>query len=278
MRRSLAVKLILAFLVVGLTVAALVAVFAGQIAANEVGDLLFALNQETIASRLSEYYLAHSSWEGVDEASPDIFDPRRGGIPDLVLVDASGRVVAGRPPLGLALSQTELTKGKPIEIGRQTVVTFLRQRPPFEISGRPNPSLERINRALIIAAAGGAVLALLLGWLLARALTGQLRELTVATRKIASGEFGQQVAVRSRDEVGQLAESFNSMSADLARARDIRRQMTADIAHELRTPLSIIIGHTEALRDGVLPPTPELPKSLPNCRWLMWIRIAWCRC
>ncbi|MCI0649245.1 MAG: ATP-binding protein, partial [Chloroflexi bacterium] len=63
--------------------------------------------------------------------------------------------------------------------------------------------------------------------------------------------------VRSDDELGELATSFNQMSADLAQARDLRRQMTADIAHDLRTPLSIILGHAEALRDGVLPATAE---------------------
>ena len=47
------------------------------------------------------------------------------------------------------------------------------------------------------------------------------------------------------------------MSADLARSRDLRRQMTADIAHELRTPLTVVLGHTEALSDGELPPDPE---------------------
>jgi signal transduction histidine kinase len=63
--------------------------------------------------------------------------------------------------------------------------------------------------------------------------------------------------VRSRDELGELARSFNKMSADLSRSVNARRQMTADIAHELRTPLSLILGHAEAVHDGVLPPSPE---------------------
>jgi signal transduction histidine kinase len=82
-----------------------------------------------------------------------------------------------------------------------------------------------------------------------------LRELTVATRAVAQGSLEQQVPVRSQDELGELAGSFNQMAADLARSYDLRRQMTADIAHDLRTPLSVILSHAEALRDGVLPPT-----------------------
>jgi signal transduction histidine kinase len=65
------------------------------------------------------------------------------------------------------------------------------------------------------------------------------------------------VETRSQDEIGELAGAFNRMSADLARASQLRRQMTADIAHDLRTPLSLILAHAEALRDGVLPPAPE---------------------
>jgi two-component system sensor histidine kinase BaeS len=95
--------------------------------------------------------------------------------------------------------------------------------------------------------------ALLLGIVLARNLTKPLRELTSATRAVAVGDLDQQVPVRSKDELGQLAEAFNQMNANLARSRDLRRQMTADIAHELRTPLSVILAHAEGIKDGVLP-------------------------
>jgi len=63
--------------------------------------------------------------------------------------------------------------------------------------------------------------------------------------------------VRSKDEMGKLATSFNRMSSDLARSTNARKQMTADIAHELRTPLSLILGHADAVHDGVLPPSRE---------------------
>lgn len=257
--RSLALKLSLAFLMVGLTVAALVAVFAGEATLNAFGDFLFSQNKDAIVAQLSNYYRVHQSWAEVYLALPEVFDPRQGGDPDIRLVDAAGRVVVGRPGFDRTapLTRAEIDQGVPIMVDGQRVGTLLRQRSPFGTPGRADPFLDRINRALLIAAGGGAALALLLGWLLSRALTQQLRDLTHATRTIARGDLGRQVAVRSQDEVGQLARSFNSMSADLAQARDLRRQMTADIAHELRTPLSIILGHTEALRDGVLPPTPE---------------------
>ena len=63
--------------------------------------------------------------------------------------------------------------------------------------------------------------------------------------------------VRSRDELGELAASFNRMNSALVRSTELRRQMTADIAHELRTPVSVIMGHAEAVHDGVLAPSLE---------------------
>jgi signal transduction histidine kinase len=96
-----------------------------------------------------------------------------------------------------------------------------------------------------------------LGIFLSRALTRPIRELTRATHAISEGDLSQQVPVRTSDELGELAQAFNRMSTELSRSVNTRKQMTADIAHELRTPLSLILGHAEAVHDGVLPPTRE---------------------
>jgi len=92
--------------------------------------------------------------------------------------------------------------------------------------------------------------------------TRPLRELTAASRAMARGDLEQSVTVRSQDELGELALAFNQMSAELARANQARRQMTADIAHDLRSPLSVISGYAEALNDGKLPGAPEIYEIL----------------
>jgi signal transduction histidine kinase len=81
--------------------------------------------------------------------------------------------------------------------------------------------------------------------------------LTAATNAIALGASVEPVPVRTKDELGTLARAFNRMNESLTRARELRLRMTADVAHELRTPLSVILGHAEALSDGVLPPSTE---------------------
>src|SRR5262249_52838671 len=78
------------------------------------------------------------------------------------------------------------------------------------------------------------------------------------------GNLQQQVPVRSQDELGELTLAFNHMSHDLAQANYLRRQMTADIAHDLRTPLTIIGGYLEGLQDGTLKPTATRFETMNN--------------
>jgi two-component system sensor histidine kinase BaeS len=130
-------------------------------------------------------------------------------------------------------------------------------RVPFEEQPREVEFIESTNRTLLYGALMAAIIALLLGIFLSRALTRPIRELTRATHAISEGDLSQQVPVRTNDELGELAQAFNKMSNELSRSVNTRKQMTADIAHELRTPLSLILGHAEAVHDGVLPPTRE---------------------
>jgi signal transduction histidine kinase len=93
--------------------------------------------------------------------------------------------------------------------------------------------------------------------LLARSLTRPIRELTHATHEIAQGKLEQEIPVHVQDELGELAQAFNQMSANLMKANQARKQMTADIAHDLGNPLTVISGYLESLQDGKLKPTPE---------------------
>jgi signal transduction histidine kinase len=173
------------------------------------------------------------------------------------LVDQDGYVVvpAGAYRVGDYVPAEELARGVEVEVDGRVVGTVLTAGEPPELTPREELFLTRINRALLYAALGAALIALPLGLLLARTLTRPLRELTAASRAMAQGDLEQSVTVRSQDELGELALAFNQMSAELARANQARRQMTADIAHDLRTPLTVIKGYAEALRDEDIPPT-----------------------
>ena len=271
--RSLTFKLTLAFLFVGLIGAVLVAVFVRQRTRNEFDRLILDQNQQVLVSSLTAYYQAHSSWAGVDS----VFTRSVQGAPFLnrdpggrgearfalfTIADANGTIVFSgrRENIGQKVSASELKMGAPLKVNDQTV-GWLLFTPALD---RLNPTapearfLNNVTQATIFSAAGAALIALILGGILAYTMTRSLRELTAATQQLAKGKLGQKVKVRSRDELGTLADSFNQMSTELERSNELRRQMTADIAHDLRTPLSVIMGYTEALSDGKLKGTPEM--------------------
>jgi two-component system, OmpR family, sensor histidine kinase BaeS len=256
--RSLTAKLTMAFLLVGLTGAILVAVLVGQRTRSEFDRFLSERDQATLVQALSSYYAAQNSWAGVGDMlshTPQLANYSRG----VALADAQGKIVIGNyaNPVGKSAAPDTLNAGTAIQVNGQTVGVVLLPTPnnrPKE-PGPPPPDVAFLNRltwATTISAGIAALIALILGVLLARTLTHPLRELTAATQAMARGKLDQRVTVRSRDEIGELATSFNQMSADLAHASQLRKQMTADLAHDLRTPLSILLGYTEGLQDGRL--------------------------
>jgi two-component system sensor histidine kinase BaeS len=270
--RSIAVKLTLAFLLVALTGAILVVVVLRQRTQTAFGQFILNREQRSLVDYMSRYYQANGSWQGVAEnystfvgTSPYPFpaggSPSSGRMP-FTLVGPNRVIIIGETSnrIGQVVSDHDLQRGVPLEAQGRTVGWLLLgsrgTRPP------PNSPEEiffrDVNRAALLSALVAAGLALLLGGFLALTMTRSLRELTEATVEIARGELGGQVKVRSSDELGELAASFNKMSRDLARATHARKQMTADIAHDLRSPLSVISGYAEALSDGKLPGTPEI--------------------
>lgn len=100
------------------------------------------------------------------------------------------------------------------------------------------------------------LLALVTSQLLAHGMTRPLREMTAAAKHMAQGDYSRRVRATSQDEVGQLAEAFNHMAADLAAADQQRRDFIANVSHELRTPITALGAVLENLVDGVAEPDP----------------------
>lgn len=114
----------------------------------------------------------------------------------------------------------------------------------------------------ILAALAVAAAAMLGALMLSRSVLRPVRALMAAAQDIGRGDRAGRVRVSGRDEIAQLGSAFNTMADALAAAEESQRRMTADIAHELRSPLANLRGYLEAMRDGVLTPTPELLESL----------------
>jgi signal transduction histidine kinase len=114
-----------------------------------------------------------------------------------------------------------------------------------------------IRRILLVSTLVTASVAMLLGWALVTRIVRPLKQMMMLAERIAQGDYARRVDVRGGDEIGRLAESLNQMAASLMRVEGLRRDLVANVAHELRTPLATLRGYLEALRDGVAPANPE---------------------
>ncbi|NQW16333.1 MAG: HAMP domain-containing protein [Chloroflexi bacterium] len=118
------------------------------------------------------------------------------------------------------------------------------------------------NKSLMWAGLAAAAAGVFVISLTTRQALAPVHSLTRAAGALGRGELSQRVPVKSRDEVGQLSHTFNDMAAQLEDAEVIRRTMTADVAHELRTPLSNLQGYLEAINDGLIKPDTDTINSL----------------
>ncbi len=273
MIRSLTFKWMLTLLVTSLIGVLLVGLFAYRTTVNEFDRLRIEQAQATFISDATSYYRTNLSWENFDtwlreraDAEAEDYDDNDGDYHEdresfqvCALADANGVIVVSSGPfrIGESVDAEEVAEGVSITIDGEIVGTVLVSAPPPGPDPREQEYLNRTLWALGVGAVGAGSAALLVGLLLSRHFLRPLTELTQAITAMKQGDLNQQVQVRTRDELGALAQTFNQMSAEIHRANQLRKQMTADIAHDLRTPLMVISGYLEALRDGTLKPTQE---------------------
>jgi two-component system sensor histidine kinase BaeS len=138
---------------------------------------------------------------------------------------------------------------------------------PGDLPGNiPEPPISRLLSAVdtsllwtgLMVGIGG----MLLVSLLSRRALLSVGALSVAARKLGSGDLSQRVPKLQPHEIGELGKTFNSMADDLQRAERQRLNLMADVAHELRTPLSNIQGYIEAMKDGIMQPNAETLDSV----------------
>lgn len=128
------------------------------------------------------------------------------------------------------------------------------------------PAIRLVRQRVLFWTLAGLLVATVVAGLIGRALTRRLARVQAAAAAVAEGELSRRVSVGGNDEVAELAESFNHMAnrlqetiEGLRRSEQVRRDLAASLAHELRTPITSMRGFAEALRDGVVP-DPEQQK------------------
>ena len=283
---SLQFRLVVGFAVILALATGAVSLYIGYTAQREVDRFqtdFDASRTSRVSTTLAEFYEANGGW-----ASVQTLIERAGFLSDreIVVVNDAGEVVGDSRARGRQSASARPLKAQTAtivvadaEVGSVLVAAAEQGRRgpgPFRgPGGFPSPEAieafeepqlvrfaEAINQSLVLAGLAAGATGVLLVSLVSRRVLGSVSGLTSAARALGTGDLSQRVEVKGQDEMAKLGRTFNSMADGLEDAERQRRNMVADVAHELRTPLSNIQGYTEALKDGLLEPDGATPCDL----------------
>lgn len=259
---TLGLRLALTFLGVALASIAVLAALAAWLAADDVRGLTRRQHTEltsAIAFSAAAAWAENDSWAAAN-LSPALALAARTGA-NAEIRDQTGRVVAASPGF---------TRTSPAARYRAPVV-MRGHRVGEAVVGFTNVGLSKTNGALqtdllqaILGAAGlAALLALLVGLALARRMTRPVDRIIAVTQAMERGERTARVGpIEAPAELRDLGTAFDRMADTMDRQEQLRRDLVADVAHELRTPVAVLQAGHEALLDGFAEPTPEQLGSL----------------
>lgn len=224
------------------------------------------------AGMIGEYYRAEGSLIGTQrfiEELPSLFSALPGAtmhvessafrdlLSDrIVIADARGVIVAdtARELIGTTHPRAHIAHGTPVTVGTESVGTVLvGSMIDSALTGVSRRYLADVTKALAFSTGVSAFLALLLGVFLASRITRPLANLARAARSVTDGKALIPLAETGDDELAALSRSFNEMTAEVRRLDEAKKQVIADSAHELRTPVTLIRGMVEGMMDGVYP-------------------------
>jgi len=282
-KRSLKARFILSYLAVALITVLVVGVSIRLTSGKSLMDLVVEQETARLTESVQTYYSANGTLDGFFEyymitnrdsvpptgpVNPAPAQPQNGSLPPNIrdlrgvagLVDTNYRALI--PTFGYTIGETIPTErfqnAVAIKVDGQIVAWILPDKNlTFKLSAEEQLFLQRTTLAIGLAALAGVLVAVAMGTILAGGLIKPIRCLTHASRLMAAGDLAQQVPVTSQDELGELTATFNQMSADLNAADQQRKRLTADITHDLSTPLQIISGYMEMLEEGEVALTPQ---------------------
>ncbi|MGJ7919041.1 sensor histidine kinase [Neobacillus sp. LXY-4] len=182
---------------------------------------------------------------------------------DLLLIDMRGRVIADTAGTRIGMSGIDFTGNQKDVIvnGEKKGTLVLYQH---ELQNLEKEFLRSSNTAILISGLIVSVMAVLFSILIARKISNPLRILMNGIKRIACGEKVSEVNISTKDEFFELGTAFNEMSNKLLRNEEIRQALVADVAHELRTPLSILQGKLESIQEGAIQPSEEIVLELTD--------------
>jgi two-component system sensor histidine kinase BaeS len=255
-------RLALAFVGVALGAVALLAVLAAAFAAADVANLASRQRSDltsAIAVAAGAAWDRTNGWAGAN-LTPVVDLAARTGA-DVEITDQAGQPTAVSPAFRGHASSPQVSR--PIMVHGQQVGRAVARFPDSGLGAADQALRTALWRAIAGAAGLAALLALITGLVVARRITRPVDRLITVTRAMGRGDRTARVGpVAAPGEIGELATAFDLMANTLDRQEQLRRDLVADVAHELRTPIAVLQAGHEALLDGVTEPTQEQLVSL----------------
>ncbi|MDO8716531.1 MAG: ATP-binding protein [Dehalococcoidales bacterium] len=271
MTHSLQFRLMTAFFLVILVTMGTVFFLINQSTRNEIRQFEQSTEQMRtgrIEFELSAYYARQQDWKGIQPSVQqwgNLYGRRIivTDVNDMVVADSEGILLGTKylpdsPGTVLGNQPRPVFPGRPLPPrplpppGGQSSIGTLYINPELPAAERASLLYQPIGRIFLWGGLLAVVIAILLTFVLSRRILSPIHALTVTAGQLGRGNFSERVKTPDKGEVGTLAQAFNKMADDLERAERLRRNLVADVAHELRTPLSNIQGYLEAIRDGVV--------------------------
>jgi signal transduction histidine kinase len=134
--------------------------------------------------------------------------------------------------------------------GKDVMIVVYMHTPVAEVEA----AREKVLTYFLISGGVAIAISILLVYIFSLRLSRPLKQIKYVASRISNGEFDRRVNIKSRDEVGELANAFNQMAAALQNIEEMRRGFIANVSHELRTPMTSIRGFIEGILDGTIPP------------------------
>jgi len=263
---SLRFRLLMAFTLVIVIAIGAVFFFMGQAMRAEFQRFQERIEDERLSKmefELTNYYLHQGRWEGIQP-----FVMQWGNFYEwrIIVTDADGVVVADSEGELLGELYGPDSPGRSLAPPWQAAAVGTLYVSSESSAGADFALfyvlLQRVGRFLLWGCLVAVGIAVAITFFLSRRILAPVKALTLAARRLGQGDSSQRVQFKDKSELGELAQTFNSMASDLERAEKLRHNMVADVAHELRTPLSNVRGYLEAVRDGVIKPDAETIRSL----------------
>jgi signal transduction histidine kinase len=258
----IALRLALAFVAVALAAVALLAGLTAAFASADVSQLAATQRTEqasSLAVAASAAWDRENGWAQA-ELKPLLEQAGKSGA-NVRILDRSGRVVITAADFGRHHGDTQVEK--PITVRGERVGTALVRFTGSGLGGADQTLRIALMRAIAGAAGLAALLALLAGLAVAGRITRPVERLIEVTRAMARGNRSSRVGpIRAPGELRELASAFDQMADAVDRQEQLRRDLVADVAHELRTPIAVLQASHEAFLDGIAEPTPAQLTSL----------------